>query len=974
MEKPMSAYEEKLYSFTKIHFDDLPKETRELITRVGASNPQLLSLARIFADEAGYLFQHAPFLIEEVVAQKDSLFHLHTSIENEVQLGAKLENARQKLERRLESQREKYKNDHFIMAPGDLVSIYAPARIPFNSCIASDKVVVNLTEDSLVLNMSVRLHGERPVVIRLRVIDDYLIRVNKTDVDSSGKRDTVTGEFKSKERILDLSDVSDPFRLVKTVLIVSGIVNVQDTRPLSEVLLALGGGFELEIHHHLAQGGGSSNIMSMSLLLAINYSVGRESSVEELSNNVLLAEYLTGSLGGWNDHLGGYYPGVKEFTAKPGAIFPTIREIPLSNESRIALEERLILWDSGDLRPSLSSTFKQALGTQAATQGRLKILRQQTRRIHHRMVEALQRGDMSGLGRLLTQKNILGNLASPNIARTHFDNVTSEVSDLIDGASYIGAAGGGYYIFMARQGAEDRLVSQLNKSGVVTPWSLDTHGTEIVRDHAGLASLRSKTLIDDWMKVFDRLRRDAEEHPDFHETITFTFEGARSRLLDFSVSIPKHLNKDLLEIILAYTSTEINNRIMTHGAARVVVRSSLPDFVQKLDSYFEKHYNSPDAITGVSMLVGKALGVGRFAIAEASNQTNDWFEQPKQENIQRDQPVKIRAVKIVGVNFGRMMTKVGVMAIDDMGQFCHLAMPRRFETHPKNEIHNVQTLSDRAITAMKDILKEAGVSISELNGIGVSIGLKLTGEIIIRADGKILKNAGFTEGSLNENGDSTFDLIWRVSQAFLGKATFAVNDGDMEALGIARQYGYRNTLVLKFGNELAAGYINEEGEVVAGVNEFGNVVLDFAENAPRQEGTEVRGYAGGLIPWLGIEHNARELKLYDKYGFDETVAAPNVLSRWLIDGTEQQKDDARKVFTRVGHYIAMLGKALAKYYTIEHIVLTGGILMGETGSTISIAANRSLVSQDMVRPLDDNPLTLKFGALVGLTYKAALYC
>jgi len=970
----MSLYKETLYPLTNVRFDDLPAESRELIARVGAGNPQLLMLARAFGAEAGYLFRCAPFLLEDVIAGNIDLLEMNAEAGNETEVTTKLDHIKQRLDRQWKSQRDKRRNDRFSLARGDQVSIHAPARIPFNSCIASDKVVVNLAEGSLVLNMSVRIHGERPVVIRLRVIDDCIVRVKKTDVDSSGKGDTLDCEFRFREQILDLSDIRDPFRLLKSVLIVSGIVDRQDARSLSEVLAALGGGLEIELYHHLAQGGGSSNIMAMSLLMAIDYSLGRDSSVEELSNNVLLAEYLTGSLGGWNDHLGGYYPGVKEFVAAPETTFPAVRNIPLSAQARASLEQRLILWDSCDVRPGLSSTFRQAIADQARTQGRLKILREQARRIHPRMVESLQRGDMAALGRLLTQKNILGNLASPDIDRSHFESVLAEAGDLIDGASYIGAAGGGYYIFMARQGSRDRLLSRLNRSGIVAEWCLDDHGTEIVIDHAGLASLRRKTLLEDWMEVFDSLRRDANQHPDFYETITFAFEGAKSPLLDFAISIPGHLNNNLLEIVLAYAAAEINNRIMTHGAARVLVHCSLPGFVDALDAYFQKHYNSPEAVVGVSHLVGQALGVGRFTISAAAPQTKIGPALPEQEKTSEHPPVSIRAVRIAGVNFGRMMTKVGVMAIDDTGKFRHLVTPRRFETYPETAIvHNARTLSARAIAAMQAAIREAGLSISEIDVVGISIGLKLTGEVFIREDGTVVRNAGFTEGVLNEYGDSTFDLIRHVSQGFPGQLAFAGNDGDLEAFGIARQHGYRNTLVLKFGNELAAGYIDGNGEVADGLNEFGNVILDFAASCPKQDVTEVRGYAGGLIPWIGIEQAAREMKLHDKYGFAETVEVPEVLRQWLMNGTPQQKDDAEKVFSRIGRYIAILGKALANYYAIEHIVLTGGILTGKSGDLVSAAANRSLAVGDMVRILSPDPMVLKFGALVGLTYKAAAY-
>jgi len=142
----------------------------------------------------------------------------------------------------------------------------------------------------------------------------------------------------------------------------------------------------------------------------------------------------------------------------------------------------------------MDTGFKQAIATQAVTGGRMKLLRDQARKVHRLMVEALRNGDMTTLGTLLSEKNILGNLASPGIDRSHFERVIADVQDLIDGASYIGAGGGGYYIFMAREGAREELIERLNQQGSVNEWTLNNQGTVTVVDHAGLASLQTRDV------------------------------------------------------------------------------------------------------------------------------------------------------------------------------------------------------------------------------------------------------------------------------------------------------------------------------------------------------------------------------------------------------------------------------------------------------------------------------------------------
>jgi len=207
---------------------------------------------------------------------------------------------------------------------------------------------------------------------------------------------------------------------------------------------------------------------------------------------------------------------------------------------------------------------------------------------------------------------------------------------------------------------------------------------------------------------------------------------------------------------------------------------------------------------------------------------------------------------------------------------------------------------------------------------------------------------------------------------FPEKKVFAQNDGKMETFGVSQRYGCRNTLVLKFGNDLASGYIDKDGRITDGVNEFDKVIINLQEGtASMRANKQMSGGAGTYISWSGIENNARMLGLYEKYGFRDEDAVPDILRQWLTEGNREQKEDAVCVFTEVGKCIASLVKSLEQYYHIENVVLSGGSLFGASGREILHSANKALRDESKkITIICDNEMDLKYGCLVGLTYFA----
>jgi anaerobic magnesium-protoporphyrin IX monomethyl ester cyclase len=874
------------------------------------------------------------------------------------------------LMKHLQNQQQKGRSLRFAMKPGDGVSVKAGVRIPFSSCIASDRLPVSISEGGNVLNMAALINGEKPIGVNVNVLKDNTIRLVRTDYDSSGMRNERATEIGSVSEIGDYSNVDDAFRLAKIFLLASGIVDPQDARPLSKVMASLGGGLQIETYHNVSQGGGSSNILSIAAFTALDKVIGTEESIEDINKSALLAELLTGSIGGWQDHLGVYYPGIKELVTLPGEIMPRAEPLKLNETALKKLKDNLILWDSVVSRDSARASFKPVLSTQTTSSSLMNTLRKRSRAVHQRMIDALAAGDTALFGRMLTEKYNLAKLTSPGVRTDYLDEVMKEMKGLIDGASSMGTGGGGYCLLVAKDGCRDKIEELLKKRGRIRKWSIDEKGLEVKVHSSALESLQDKKFIDEWDEVFDGFKKEALSSPALYETVSLIFEGSGDDSLDFSVVIPKDLDDDSSERVLRYISAQIHNRVVTRGATRVFVRSGIEGITERLSEHFTEHYNNSRAIGRIGDMAGAYFGVDSFTIKDFSGYSPqlalDAAMPPKSEGT----AVKAAPVKIIGINFGKMMTKAGIAEIDGKGMFRHLCEPVSFRTWPEGaDRSDLKPLIARAVKAVREKVSESGLDISVFDGIGVSVSVVVRGNSIVKFRTGI--SADFSQDALEQLGE----IKRLISSEFPGKEITLENDGNLEALGVARSLGLRNTLTLKFGNTLSAGLTDENGRISEGINEFTKSVIDMSADAYMHNLTKVIGWAGSYISWFGIENNARILGLYEKYDFDSEKEVPRVLRRWLSDGSDEQKKDARQVFERVGRCIAALVRSLEPLYKIDHVVLSGGILAGESGKIITGSANTELsrgkeAASERVRLVDENEMELRYGYLKGLAYLA----
>ncbi|MDD3150655.1 MAG: hypothetical protein PHV68_07450, partial [Candidatus Gastranaerophilales bacterium] len=251
----------------------------------------------------------------------------------------------------------------------------------------------------------------------------------------------------------------------------------------------------------------------------------------------------------------------------------------------------------------------------------------------------------------------------------------------------------------------------------------------------------------------------------------------------------------------------------------------------------------------------------------------------------------------------------------------------------------------------------------DISFIGVSIGS------IVREMKKVAVPTGVLS-DFSRKDLVRFDSIRERIARLIGKPILFGNDGDVEGLGIARGRKLRDALILKFGTSLAATYIQSDGRIGDGINEFTKAVINMDESTFAHYETRVKGCAGSYISWTGICNIAQSLGLDKKYGLTANDPIPKILRSWLTDDTTEKAKDARKVFEKVGEQVANLVITLGQYYQIEHILFSGGIVAGRAGEIIVTTVHTAMHDHGMeiarVEIVSESVKYLRFGFLFGL--------
>ena len=298
-----------------------------------------------------------------------------------------------------------------------------------------------------VLNMAIRLDGEKPVEVTLERIPEHKIVFDSRDMD-------VHGEFETIEPLQAVGDPFDPFALQKACLLACGIIPKEGHR-LDEILARLGGGFVM--HSEVTNvpkgsGLGTSSILSAACVKAVFEFMGVDYTEDDLYSHVLAMEQIMSTGGGWQDQVGGVTPGMKYITSKPG-VEQALRvvHVELSEATKRELDERFCLIYTGQRRLA-RNLLRDVIGRYVGNEPESLFALNEIQRVAALMRFELERGNVDEFAKLLDYHWELSQKVDRGSTNTLIDQIFKSIDEMIDGRLVCGAGGGGFLQVVLKKG------------------------------------------------------------------------------------------------------------------------------------------------------------------------------------------------------------------------------------------------------------------------------------------------------------------------------------------------------------------------------------------------------------------------------------------------------------------------------------------------------------------------------------------
>lgn len=296
------------------------------------------------------------------------------------------------------------------------------------------------------INAAVMMDGKLPICARAEVTKELCVEFVSVDLN-------VRKRFEDITPLSYFQDPTDTFILFKAALSVSGII-APDRGELKEQLARLGGGVRITTDVDVPKGSGlgTSSIITGALIKVLTLLTGRERSNDEYSESVLQAEQLMTTGGGWQDAIGGMYPGVKLTLTEPG--IPQryqVQTIALPGNVESELNRRGFLVYTGQRRLARSVLRRVLSGYVCNRRESLSALTE-TQRLAVTMAYELKRGNVSQFGRLLSEHMRLLRTLDASSSNLMLDYMMEGLGEYIEGVTLCGAAGGGFMYGIAKPG------------------------------------------------------------------------------------------------------------------------------------------------------------------------------------------------------------------------------------------------------------------------------------------------------------------------------------------------------------------------------------------------------------------------------------------------------------------------------------------------------------------------------------------
>ncbi|XP_062155727.1 bifunctional fucokinase/fucose pyrophosphorylase [Alnus glutinosa] len=326
-----------------------------------------------------------------------------------------------------------------------MIKVELPVRVDFVGGW-SDTPPWSLERAGCVLNMAINLEGSLPIGAIIETTETAGVSIS----DDAG----------NQLHVEDLTSISapfesgDPFRLVKSALVVTGIIH-------DDILLSMGLLIRTWANVPRGSGLGTSSILAAAVVKGLLQITDGDDSNESVARLVLVLEQLMGTGGGWQDQIGGLYPGIK-FTASFPGIPLRLQVIPLvaSPQLTLELQQRLLVVFTGQVR--LAHQVLQKVVTRYLRRDNLLV--SSIKRLAELAKigrEALMNCDIDELGEIMLEAWRLHQELDPYCSNQFVDRLFSFADPYCSGYKLVGAGGGGFALLLAKDACSANELRQL---------------------------------------------------------------------------------------------------------------------------------------------------------------------------------------------------------------------------------------------------------------------------------------------------------------------------------------------------------------------------------------------------------------------------------------------------------------------------------------------------------------------------------
>lgn len=359
---------------------------------------------------------------------------------------------------------------------GSLVSVRGCVRLDLMGGW-TDTPPVCWEHGGCVLNVAIKIDGEYP--IRIEAGMNQQTDNSKSIRIELGEENATIIELDELSQLRDYDQPTAPAALIKCTLIAMSIVDLNSSRSLGAQLTSAfyahkchlwvdGAPPPGQLHLHIrswvalrgnvAQGTGLgiSSILAADLVILLARLFDRVYTSESVVHLVLLIEQMLTTGGGWQDQVGGVYPGFKLCrSARRLPLRLSVTPVPTSPSLVREFESHAIFVHTG-LPRLAKNLLRTVLDGWRTRDAEITNLFDQLEASAPKMAAAMQSGEWEQFGSYLNQFwRIKRRLATgtdenaPPAEPTHVTELIRRTESLCYGASLAGAGGGGFLVLFA---------------------------------------------------------------------------------------------------------------------------------------------------------------------------------------------------------------------------------------------------------------------------------------------------------------------------------------------------------------------------------------------------------------------------------------------------------------------------------------------------------------------------------------------